>query len=206
MFKGTEAAGVKKAPADIEALALYIESRYIPEPPAAAEPKSAAGGNGIFGAQLFAAKASAAPPEEDMCYDECAVCEITADAVGALPVGLDEALRMRDESFSEMLFRKIDELGLTDSECYRRAGIDRRHFSKLRSGGYHPGKNTVLALAIALRLPRDEMDEMLSKAGYALSRSSRADIIVDYYTGNGCYDIDVINEALFYYDERLLGS
>lgn len=133
---------------------------------------------------------------------------LAAPAAAALASDdLADRLAHLDASFSQALLALIDERGLTDAQVYRRANISRQLFSKIRShADYRPTKPTAVALAMALGLTLPETQELLAHAGLTLSRSSRFDVIVEFYLSRGVHDVMTVNEALFAYDQPLLGS
>lgn len=194
-----DAAGTFREPA--AAQKLILSSDRLPSPdecvemmeeePHALSPKAAS-----------ASVPSTARPKENRITSVKA-----AGGARRLPSSLDEALRQLDKGFSTMLLEKIDEKGMTDAECYHRANIDRKLFSKIRSNPqYRPTKATVLAFAIALKLSLDETNDLLRSAGFAFSSASRFDVIIRYFIEQADYDIYHINEALFTYDQGSLGG
>jgi len=192
----------------------YLEQFLIPEPPVQSHRK-----------RLFESKAKSAK-NEAVFYDACmapdeeiyeAPDESITGAVGsaAQPLflreeavsgtvktgrRLEDLVRELEETFSERVLRLIREKDLDEAEVYKRAFMDRRHFSKIRNDrNYAANKKTVLALAVAMRLSLDETRDLLNSAGYALSRSSRSDMIMQYFFENQVYDMFVINDVLCEY-------
>jgi len=120
-------------------------------------------------------------------------------------LSLEELIGDVGKTFHEVLFEKIALSGMTDIEVYKRANMDRKLFSKIRSNpAYHPRKDTVLALAIALKMDMEETQDLLSRAEYALSPSSKSDVIIRYFIERKIFDIDLINIALDDYGQAIL--
>ena len=156
------------------------------------------------------------PDASDYVIDESAMAEFDASSMEKIKLTntmaatmpknrrIDDLMGQLEETFSQRLLRMIDERGMTDSEAYNRAYVDRRHFSKIRKDpNYTPAKKTVLAFAIALELSMDETKDLLNCAGFALSRSSKTDIIVAYFLQNKIYDMFEINEVLYDYGQPI---
>lgn len=142
--------------------------------------------------------------EASVCEERIAPCP--SDYKAPIGLSLREYIKQMDKSFAEKLFDLIDKSGMTDVECYKKANVDKRTFSKIKSNkDYKPSKQTVIAFAISLRLDMDATQELLATAGFTLSESKVFDMIIMYFIYNGKYDIFEINEALFEFDQMLLG-
>ena len=128
----------------------------------------------------------------------------------AIPIDSDDwgqLLKDLDAGFSETLLQLIDRTGKKDSEIYKKANVDRKLFSKIRNNmDYRPSKTTALAFAFALELDVDETKDFISRAGFALSHSSKFDVIVEYFLVNGNYSVFELNEVLFAFDQPLIGA
>ena len=125
----------------------------------------------------------------------------------SLAADLETVLKHPAETFSDALLRLIDEKGMTDVQCYKKANIDKKLFSKIKSNAnYQPSKPTVLAFSIALNLSLSETNKLLGKAGFAFSESSIFDLIIKYFISDEKYDINEINEVLYQYDQKCLGN
>lgn len=141
------------------------------------------------------------------CYSLEADDAIESSPLADEPLSLEDMLCHIDESFSQMVLRKIKEKGIKNADCYKKANLGKQHFSKISNDiHYKPKKQTALAIAVALELSFEETKELLEKAGLAFSHSEKFDIIVEYFIRKGKYDIFEINEVLFYYDQVLLGA
>lgn len=139
---------------------------------------------------------------EQECFDMSvgAAISIDSDDWGQL-------LKDLDAGFSETLLQLIDRTGKKDSEIYKKANVDRKLFSKIRNNmDYRPSKTTALAFAFALELDVDETKDFISRAGFALSHSSKFDVIVEYFLVNGNYNVFELNEVLFAFDQPLIGA
>jgi O-acetyl-ADP-ribose deacetylase (regulator of RNase III)/DNA-binding XRE family transcriptional regulator len=119
---------------------------------------------------------------------------------------LEEYLKAMDKSFAYKLFDLIDERGMTDVECYKKANVSKQTWYKIMNEkNYKPSKNTVISFAIALELSLEETKDLLETVGFTLSKSSKFDIIIEYFLKSGEYNIFTINETLFKFDQVCLG-
>lgn len=157
--------------------------------------------DGVVGETAFEVEALAA---EEVAVAPSSVVRAHRSRV---PTSLDERLATLDPTFSETVLALVDERGMTDAEVYHRANLSRQLFSKLRGNpGYRPAKATAVALCMGLGLDLDEAEDLLARAGYALSSSSASDVVVRWFLERGIHDVLRLNEVLFAYGLPLVGS
>lgn len=185
---------LRAATAEVSDLQAYIDDAYVAESPFVYERRSE------LAAALPAHMLGSVPMASEELADHL-------ETVASDASDLNEALDNLDAPFSTTLLALIDARGMTDAEVYKRANISRQLFSKIRSNpGYRPAKPTAVALGLALGLDYDGLQDLLARAGFTLSHSSKFDVIIEFFVERGEYDLFRINEALFTYDQPLLGS
>ena len=182
----------KKKQRLFKAVEAYVVEKYIPEKVEKMKNRPFDDFYGLSGASLLESAEQITPMYNMSIVDHRRI---------------EDLVNNTDESFSTMVLRLIDEKGLTDTKVYKKAGIDRRVFSRLRSNeDYQPSRNTAILLAMAMNLSLDEAKDLLGKAGYALSHSNRSDLIAEFFFENKEYDIDLLNETLVNFGERSLSE
>jgi len=189
-----------------ERVTSYIDENYIQSKPAPRMPRAAramrAERSVAFEKTCASVRAHSAPPEP-----ECTVCSDRISPETLCSPSLSELLEHTDAGFSEMLIKLIDRTGKKDSDIYKRANISRQHFSKIRNDpGYKPTKATAIALALALQLDLEQTRDLIGRAGFALTRASKFDVIIMYFIEHRSYDLMEINMTLFEFDQPLLGA
>lgn len=175
-------------------VASYIDENYVAE-------------QDRFGTELLSTRNRREMDFAESCVlrEEPVFCAMAAPKQAAL--SLDELLEQTDAGFSETLLKLIDKTGKKDSEIYKKAMISKQHFSKIRNNlDYRPTKPTAIALALALELDLEATRDLIGRAGYALTRSSKFDLIIQFFIEQGIYNIVEINCVLFDHDQSLLGG
>lgn len=145
--------------------------------------------------------------EDRMVLEKCAPCYSIPTALPSQAMSLEDMLKQADAGFAETLLKLIDRTGKKDSEIYKKALLTKQHFSKIRNNpNYKPTKPTAIALALALELDLEATKDLIGRAGYALTNSSKFDLIIQYHIENKKFNVLEINCVLFAHDQSLLGS
>lgn len=186
-------------------VASYIDEYYVAE-------------HDTYGSHP-AEKRRRVPRREAQRYESCVIFEeksFCEDARTLPPcppmtvsksLSLADMLKQADAGFTETLLKRIAQTGKKDSEIYKKANISKQHFSKIRSNpDYKPTKPTAIALALALELDLEETRDLIGRAGYALTNSSKFDLIICYFIQQKNYNVVEINMALYEFDQPLLGA
>ena len=146
-------------------------------------------------------------PQQTTKFLSCPMARSMAATESSTAVSLTEFLKQTDSGFTETLLKLIDDSGKKDSEIYKKALLSKQHFSKIRNNpNYKPTKATAISLALALELDMEETRDLIGRAGYALTGSSKFDLIIRYFIEKKNYNIVEINMALYEFDQNLLGS
>ena len=206
---------------------FYVRQNYVPEKPATAKPAKPPLGNVKFSKKdgssnvtdvrysiddelenrvQYSMRGSGEKPAEDR-YDPSVVTDLMRNYRGVTPPAsfLKVLDRTTDKTFVETLSLHIYRKGLRDTEVYKAAQIDRRLFSKIMSDrDYTPSKDTIIAIAFALHLALSEVNDLLHRAGFALSHSNKRDVIIEYFFRQGIYDLYTVNQVLFHLDQKTL--
>ena len=170
----------------------------------------------LYNAVAFYIKENFEPPQQNffraddhICYELSCRSLLLEEKLMDIssPCELIDLIDDIDDSFAVTLLKLIDAKGLTDVECYKKANVSKQTWYKIMNiREYKPSKNTILCFAIALELSLEETNHLLSTAGFTLSKSSKFDIIIEYFLLHGIYDIFAINETLFKFDQVCLGA
>ena len=177
-------------------VASYIDENYV-------QAKETA----EYGAAFHRSNRSAYRRRRDMEVCESSIAFEEPLPCAAKAMSLEDMLKQADAGFTETLLKLIDQTGKKDSEIYKKANISKQHFSKIRNNPeYKPTKPTAIALALALELDLDATRDLIGRAGYALTSSSKFDLIIRYFIEQGNYNVVEINMALYEFDQNLLGG